>query len=62
MYATYQPTLTAAAAHEHINDLMRTATRSRIAAELSDRKPRTPRRRPLWWIQVTARTATVRTA
>ena len=63
MSASYQPTLSAAFATERINDLLRDAARSRTAAELSNgSRHRTPRRRPLWWVQVTARTASLRTA
>ena len=63
MSATYQPTLTAAVARERVNDLLRDAARSRAAAELSNgTRHRTPRRRPLWWVQVTARPASLRTA
>ena len=63
MSATYQPTLTAAVAHERVNDLLREAARSRTAAKLTGRtRHRTPRRRPLWWVRVTARPASLRTA
>ena len=59
----YQPSLTAAVAHEHVNDLLRAADASRIAACLPDDKgPRTPRRRPAWWLRIATRTATPRTA
>ena len=59
----YQPTLTGAVAREHVNDLLREATASRAAAELPGRDPhRTPRRRALWWIRLTTRSATPRTA
>jgi hypothetical protein len=60
---TYQPTLTAALAHEHFNDLLRQAATSRAAAQAPHQTPhRTPRRRPLWWVQVVARRATPRIA
>jgi hypothetical protein len=60
---TYQPTLTGAVAREHVNDLLREATLSRAAAQLPGRNPhRTPRRRPLWWVRVTARQSNPRTA
>ena len=59
----YSPSPTAAAAREHVNDLLREATASRAAAELPRRdRHRTPRRRALWWDRVTARSATPRTA
>jgi hypothetical protein len=59
----YRPTLTGAIAREHVNDLLREATASRATAGLPRRdRHRTPRRRALWWIRVTARTATPRTA
>jgi len=61
--ATYYPSLTGAVAREHVNDLLREATASRAAAGLARQdRHRTPRRRALWWIRVTARSATPRTA
>jgi hypothetical protein len=49
-HQTYKPSLTAAAAHEHINDLLRAADQSRVSAQLPARNPeRTPRRRRTWW-------------
>jgi hypothetical protein len=48
------PTLTAALAHEHTRTLLLAAERSRRLAGVPGRR-RTPRRRPLWWIGVTAR-------
>ena len=60
---TYSPSLTGAVAREHVTDLLREATSSRQAAELPRRdRHRTPRRRGLWWIRVTTRSATPRTA
>lgn len=59
---TYQPTLSAALAHEHITELLRQAATSRAAAQVPDRSHRTPRRRPLWWVHVIARRATPRVA
>ena len=60
---TYQPTLSAALAHEHVTDLLRQAAISRAAAQAPDQNPhRTARRRPLWWCQVMARRATARIA
>ena len=60
---TYQPSLTAAAAREHVNDLLRAADASGVAAHLPDRdRHRTPRRRPAWWLRITTRSATPRTA
>ena len=60
---TYQPTPTGAVAREHVNDLLREATLSRAAAQLPGRNPhRTPRRRPPWWVRVTARQSNPRTA
>ena len=59
----YQHSLTAAVAHEHVNDLLRAADASRVAACLPDGQgPRTPRRRPAWWLRIATRTATPRTA
>jgi hypothetical protein len=63
MTTSYQSTLSAAVAHEHINDLLRVAAQSRAGAQASSRDPhRTPRRRPLWWIHVLARQTTPRVA
>ena len=60
---TYQPTLSAALAHEHVTDLLRQAATSRAAAQAPDQNPhRTARRRPLWWVHVIARRASPRTA
>ena len=43
---TYQPTLSAALAHEHLTELLRQAATSRAAAQAPDQNPhRTPRRR-----------------
>ena len=57
--ATYLPSLTGAIAREHVTDLLRDATASRAAAQLPNAHPhRTPRRRPLWWVRVTARAVT----
>jgi hypothetical protein len=59
----YQLSLTAAVAHEHVNDLLRAADASRIAACMPDGKGhRTPRRRPAWWLRIATRTAIARTA
>lgn len=59
----YSPSLTAAAAREHIDGLLREATASRAAAQLPRRDShRTKRRRALWWDRVTARSAAPRTA
>lgn len=56
--AAYQPSLTAAVAREHVNDLLRAADQSRAAAHLpADNPHRTPRRRPTWWQRTTARSA-----
>ena len=61
--ATYTPTLTGAVAREHVSDLLRDAAASRAAAQLPRRdRHRTTRRRALWWIRVTTRSATPRTA
>ena len=61
--ATYFPSLTVATAHEHVHDLLREATASRAAAQLPNpTRHHTTRRRPLWWVRVTARTVTARTA
>ena len=60
---TYQPTLSAALAHEHVTDLLRQAATSRAAAQAPDQNPhRTARRRPLWWVHVIAGRATPRIA
>ena len=60
---TYQPTLSAAVAHEHVTDLLRQADAARAAAQAPDQNPhRTARRRPLWWVHVTARTLAAHTA
>ncbi|HEX6935255.1 MAG TPA: hypothetical protein VF227_01910 [Actinomycetes bacterium] len=48
---TYHPTITAAAAHEHVRDLLRAAEISRTVADVPDRH-HTPRRRPVWWTHV----------
>ena len=59
----YQPSLTAALAHEHVNDLLRAAAASRVAGCLPDENGhRTPRRRPAWWLRIATRTTTARTA
>jgi hypothetical protein len=55
---TYQSSLTAAFAREHINDLLRAADQSRATALLPAHNPhRTPRRRPAWWQRITVRSA-----
>jgi hypothetical protein len=60
---TYQPTLSAALAHEHVTDLLRQAATSRAGAQAPDQNPhRTARRHPLWWVHVIARRATPRIA
>lgn len=60
---TYLPSLTAAVAREDVNDLLRDGALSRAAARLPARNThQTPRRRPLWWVQVIARRATPRIA
>lgn len=47
---SYPPSLTAAAAREHINDLLRAADQSRVSAQLPTRnRHRTPRLRLAWW-------------
>lgn len=49
-HQTYMPSLTAAAAREHINDLLRGADQSRVSAQLPARNPhQTPSRRLTWW-------------
>jgi hypothetical protein len=49
-HQTHEPSLTAAAAREHINDLLRAAHQSCVSAQLPARNPhRTPRRRLTWW-------------
>ena len=61
--ATYLPSLTAATAREHVTDLLRDATASRAAAQQpNSTRHWTPRCRPLWWVRVTARSVTARTA
>jgi hypothetical protein len=60
---SYQPSLTAAVAREHVIDLMRAADAYRVAACLPDGKglPKF-RRRPAWWLGITTRATTPRTA
>jgi hypothetical protein len=61
--SAYQPSLTAAVAHEHVNDLLRAAVSSRVAVCLpGENGHRTPRRRPAWWLRIVTHTATPRTA
>jgi hypothetical protein len=61
--APYLPSLTAATAREHVNDLLHDATASRTAAQVPNAtRHRISRRRPLWWVGVTTRTVTARTA
>jgi hypothetical protein len=51
----FHPTLSAAAASEHRNDLLRDAARSRMIADLPDRdRHQTPRHRTAWWSRVTS--------
>ena len=60
---TYQPTLSGAVAHEHVTDLLRQAATWRAAAQAPTQNPHhTGRRRPLWWVHVTARTPAAHTA
>ncbi len=56
--ATYSNHLTAALAHERLDDLRRNAELAAIRRS-ARRQPwqRTPRRRPTWWTAVTARAA-----
>jgi hypothetical protein len=50
----YQPTLTAAVAAQHHNDLLRAAARSRMTTDLPDRdRHRSPRHRAPWWSRAT---------
>lgn len=53
----YHPLITAALARQRALDLLRerTATADRGPAGSVSRQHRTPRRRPLWWVQVAAR-------
>jgi hypothetical protein len=61
--STYQHSLTAAVAFEHLGDLLRAADASRVAALLPERNGhRTARRRPTWWLSVLTRSTTPRTA
>ena len=54
--STYSPTLTGALANAHVEDLLRDARRSRVAALLpGPTRHRTPRRRPAWWLRGTVR-------
>jgi hypothetical protein len=56
--AAYQPSLTAAFAREHVNDLLRAAGQSYAASHLpADNPHRTSRRRPTWWQRTTLRSA-----
>jgi hypothetical protein len=58
MTAVVHGSLTSAAAAEHVQDLLRSAARSRIKNDLPARNPhRTPRRRTTWWTHVTVRFA-----
>jgi hypothetical protein len=58
-FATYQSSLTAAVAREHVHDLLRAADQSRATALLRAHNPhRTPRRRRMWWQWTTVRSAT----
>jgi hypothetical protein len=60
---SYQTSLTAALAREHVNDLVRTAAAYRVAACLPDPSGhRAFRRRPAWWLWITMRSATPRPA
>ena len=59
---THQHSLTGAVAREHGNDLLRAAEASRIVAQLSGTRHWTPRRRPAWWLRITTRSVTPRTA
>lgn len=55
---SYSPTLTGALAREHVSDLLRAAEAARRTTDLPrSSRHRTPRRRPVWWLGVTARTA-----
>ena len=59
----FQPSLTAAVAHEHVNDLLRAADASRVVGCLPDENGhRTTRRRPAWWLRIATGTTTIRTA
>ena len=59
----YQQSLTAAVAHEHVSDLIRAGDAYRLAADLPGLTGHhAPRRRPAWWLRVTTRTVTPRTA
>jgi hypothetical protein len=56
--ATYHNHLTAALAHERIDDLRRSAAiAARRRAATHQPRPRITRRRPTWWTAVTARAA-----
>jgi hypothetical protein len=60
---SYQPSLSAAVAREHVNDLVRAAHAYRVATCLPDGNgTRTFRRRPLWWLGIAMHSATPRTA
>jgi hypothetical protein len=53
------PTITAAVAREHVNDLRRAAehraqTQQRVRQLPVRRRPRTPRQLPAWWRRSTA--------
>jgi hypothetical protein len=61
--STYQHSLSAAVAREHVSDLLRAAGASRVAACLPDGiGHRTPRRRPAWWLRIATRSTSPRTA
>jgi hypothetical protein len=51
----YHPTLTAAVASQHRNDLLRAAARSRLIADLPDSdRHQTPRHHASWWSRTTS--------
>ena len=59
------PSLTAAVAHEHRQDLMRAARRARqarLAAAAAESHHRTERLRPAWWTRLTTRVTVSRVA
>ena len=63
MASTYSPSIAAAVAREHDNELLRDAAASRATSKLPLRdRHRTPRRRAHWWLPVIARSATPLTA
>ena len=57
------PSLTAAVAHEHRQDLLRQARQAKqaqLAAQVAERHHSTKRLRPAWWTRLTTRVTVAR--